>query len=65
MEVQNFFFDKLNALLTLIEEEKMYLFEFAKGNYNPYLLFYGEVADRAAKHPMAIFRTMNNKNQNI
>ena len=65
MEAQNFVIDKLNSLLTLTKEEKMYLSEFAKGNYNPYLLFYGEVSDRAAKHPMAIFRTMNNKNQNI
>lgn len=50
-------------LLTLTENEKKYLIEFSKGNYDPYLLFDEKEAKRAEKHPMAKWRVhIINKN---
>ena len=49
----------LKDLLTLTDNEKKYLEEFAKGNFDPYLLFKPNDAERAAKHPMAKWRTEN------
>ena len=51
----------LEELLTLTNEEKEYLIEFAKGNYNPSLLFEGLYADNALKHPMAKWIIVNLK----
>ena len=46
----------LKDLLTLTDNEKKYLEEFAKGNFDPHLLFEPNDAERAAKHPMAKWR---------
>ena len=56
-EVINF----LKELLTLTDNEKKYLVEFSKGNFDPYLLFEPNDAERAAKHPMAKWRAANLK----
>jgi len=46
----------------LTDNEKKYLEEFAKGNFDPYLLFdKSSDAERAAKHPMAKWRAANLK----
>ena len=52
----------LKDLLMLTDNEKKYLEEFAKGNFDPYLLFDKSFdAERAAKHPMAKWRVANFK----
>lgn len=51
----------LKELLTLTDNEKKYLVEFSKGNFDPYLLFEPNDAERAAKHPMAKWRAANLK----
>ena len=52
----------LEELLVLTDEEKQYLEEFSKGNFNPQLLFnIPSDAERAAKHPMAKWRVANIK----
>ena len=52
----------LEELLVLNDEEKQYLEEFSKGNFNPQLLFnIPSDAERAAKHPMAKWRVANIK----
>ena len=52
----------LEELLVLTDEEKQYLEEFSKGNFNPQLLFnISSDAERAAKHPMAKWRVANIK----
>lgn len=51
----------LIELLTLTDNEKKYLVEFSKGNFDPYLLFEPNDAERAAKHPMAKWRAANLK----
>lgn len=52
----------LEELLVLTDEEKQYLEEFSKGNFNPELLFnILPDAERAAKHPMAKWRVANIK----
>ena len=49
----------LKDLFTLSDNEKKYLIEFSKGNFDPYLLFEPNNAERAAKHPMAKWRIAN------
>lgn len=56
-EVINF----LKELLTLSNKENKYLEEFSKGNFDPYLLFEPNDAERAAKHPMAKWRAAKHK----
>ena len=51
----------LTELLALTDNEKKYLVEFSKGNFDPYLLFEPNEAERAAKHPMAKWRAANLK----
>ena len=51
----------LNDLLLLTDNEKKYLEEFSKGNFDPYLLFEPIDAERAVKHPMAKWRAGNLK----
>ena len=51
----------LKELLTLSDKENKYLEEFSKGNFDPYLLFEPNDAERAAKHPMAKWRAANLK----
>lgn len=51
----------LKDLLMLTDNEKKYLIEFSKGNFDPYLLFEPNDAERAAKHPMAKWRAANLK----
>ena len=51
----------LKELLTLSDKEDKYLEEFSKGNFDPYLLFEPNDAERAAKHPMAKWRAANLK----
>lgn len=52
----------LKDLLMLTDNEKKYLEEFAKGNFDPYLLFDKSFdAERAVKHPMAKWRAANLK----
>ena len=51
----------LSDLLVLTDNEKKYLEEFSKGNFDPYLLFEPNDAERAAKHPMAKWRAGNLK----
>lgn len=47
----------LKELLTLTEEEKTFISEFKKGNYNPSLLFdKTDIVDRIEKHPAALWR---------
>ena len=53
----------LKDLLVLTDNEKKYLIEFSKGNFDPYLLFEPNDAERAAKHPMAKWRAANLKKQ--
>ena len=44
------------------DNEKKYLEEFAKGNFDPYLRFDKSCdGERAAKHPMAKWRAANLK----
>ena len=51
----------LSDLLVLTDNEKKYLEEFSKGNFDPYLLFEPIDAERASKHPMAKWRAANLK----
>ena len=51
----------LKELLALSDKENKYLEEFSKGNFDPYLLFEPNDAERAAKHPMAKWRAANLK----
>ena len=51
----------LKELLALTDNERKYLEEFSKGNFDPYLLFEPNDAERAAKHPMAKWRAANLK----
>lgn len=47
----------LKELLTLTEDEKTFISEFKKGNYNPSLLFdKTDIVDRIEKHPAALWR---------
>jgi predicted nucleotidyltransferase component of viral defense system len=46
----------LKRLLVLSHNEKKYLEEFSKGNYNPSLLFDPSIAKRIMSHPMARWR---------
>ena len=52
----------LSNLLSLDNNESLYLEEFSKGNYDPNLLFDNLTAGRAEKHPMAKWRVQNIKN---
>lgn len=54
---------KLIDLLTLDDNEKEYLKEFSKGNFNPSLLFDNDIALRADKHPMALWKILNIKHK--
>ena len=54
--------EMLSKLLVLTDNEKQYLIEFSKGNYNPSLLFGEPVASKVANHPMAKWRAANIKN---
>lgn len=54
---------KLIDLLTLDDNEKEYLKEFSKGNFNPNLLFDNDIALRADKHPMALWKILNIKHK--
>lgn len=50
----------LEELLVLTDEEKQYLEEFSKGNFNPHLLFnVSSDVERAAKHPMVKWKVAN------
>ena len=51
----------LKDLLVFTGNEKKYLIEFSKGNFDPYLLFESNDAERASKHPMAKWRAANLK----
>lgn len=51
----------LEDLFVLTDNEKKYLEELSKGNFDPYLLFGPNDAERAAKHPMAKWRAANLK----
>ena len=54
----------LDGLLMLTENEKKYLEEFAKGHFDPDLLFdKPSDAERASKHPMAKWRVVNIKSE--
>ncbi|WP_176759901.1 hypothetical protein [Geotoga petraea] len=50
----------LEDLINIKIKHKEYLFEFAKGNYRPELLFEGETLKNIEKHPMAIWKTSRN-----
>ena len=56
-----FVINKLKELLQLSEDEKLYLSEFSKGNFNPSLLLNSSFVERASMHPMAKWRIMNIK----
>lgn len=60
-EVQQRIIKELSILLLPDRNESLYLEEFSKGNYNPSLLLDSYTAERAEKHPMAKWRTLNNK----
>ena len=51
----------LNDILVLSSQEKQYLEEFSKANYNPSLLFDEPIASRVANHPMVKWRIANLK----
>lgn len=51
----------LEDLLVLTDNEKKYLIEFSKGDFDPCLLFEPNDVERAAKHPMAKWRAANLK----
>ena len=51
--------DMLNKLLVLKDNEKQYLTEFSKGNFNPSLLFDEPIASKIKDHPMANWRIKN------
>ena len=53
--------DLLNKLLTLTDNEKRYLEEFSRGNFNPSLLLDESISAKVDKHPMAKWRAMNIK----
>lgn len=55
-EVKNKVVTWLKELLSLTEEEKQYLVHFSNGDYNPFLLFDGLIAERISHHPMAKWR---------
>ena len=58
-EAKKITLDMLKQLLSLTEKEKLYLFEFSKGNYVPSLLFDEPIASKIEKHPMARWRISN------
>ncbi len=60
-ETQERVIKNLSNLLSLNRKESLYLEEFFKGNYDPSLLFDKSVVERAEKHPMAKWRTLNIK----
>lgn len=47
----------LKELLSLTDKEKQYLVRFSNGEYNPFLLFDDNVAEKILQHPMAKWRT--------
>ena len=55
-EVENKVATWLKELLSLTNEEKQYLVQFSKGDYNPSLLFDSFIAERISHHPMAKWR---------
>ena len=46
----------LKELLSLTDEEKRYLAHFSNGEYNPFLLLGGAIAEKILQHPMAKWR---------
>lgn len=60
---KEFVISKLKDLLVLDDQEKDYLTEFSKGNYNPTLLFKGVNKEKLERHPMALWRIINIKKQ--
>ena len=60
-ESTTFVVNKLKELLKLSKEEESYLSNFAKGNFNPSLLFDSSFAERANMHPMAKWKIANIK----
>jgi hypothetical protein len=55
----------LTELLILSPDEHEFLEAFRKSEYKPELLFDGETLDRIRNHPMAIWRTVPNRNQPV
>ena len=53
--------DFLDDNLFLTEKDVVFLKEFQKGNYRPDLIFEGEALNRIENHPMAIWKTQNNR----
>lgn len=53
-EINHAVIDYLSSLMLLHEQEKQYIDEFYRGNYNPHLLFNDEIAVRLLSHPIAI-----------
>ena len=49
----------ITHLLLLSNDERKYLEEFSRGNYNPFLLFDLSCAKRVVDHPMARWKTSN------
>lgn len=60
-ESVSFVVGKLKELLTLSINEKSYLLEFSKGNFNSKLLFNSSLCKRADVHPMVKWRIKNKK----
>ena len=55
-EAKKITIDMLNELLVLTEQEKQYLVEFSKSDYNPSLLFDEPISSKVEEHPMAKWR---------
>lgn len=53
-EINHTVIDYLSSLMRLQDMEKQFIEEFFKGNYNPYLLFDEEIANRLLIHPVAL-----------
>jgi predicted nucleotidyltransferase component of viral defense system len=51
----------LSELLVLTEKEKQFLEGFRNNDYCPELLFEGEILERVRNHPMALWKTRENK----
>lgn len=60
-EAQDSVIKNLSNLLSLNEQECLYLTEFSKGNFNPSLLFDNSMVERAQEHPMAKWIVLNIK----
>lgn len=52
---------ELHSLLSINQDELLYLDKFSKRNYEPHILFDSEAANRAIKHPMAKWKILNMK----